>query len=251
MFGGSTMWVRAARDDETIASWLQHMLDSRHSCVDVTNMGQNGYVNTQEALLLAEQLQRGDIPNVVIFYDGYNEVFAAEDDGTAGLTYDEATRFREFNLLNYSGSLFKQAAIRFVLDTGVGELAKGILIRLAPSSYVEDKQQTCSYRRARAKAARLASDAQLQESIVRLYVLNKIFIDALAARFGFRSLTYWQPWLLDKNKLTAYEMSQEERILPGERVIPRGLPAYRGDCYEGWNSWSEWKLPRHTRALFH
>src|SRR5208337_749990 len=70
-FGGSTMWGVGARDDETIASWIQKLLDLRHACVEVTNMGQDGYVSTQEVLLLAEQIRRGNIPNLVIFFDGY------------------------------------------------------------------------------------------------------------------------------------------------------------------------------------
>src|SRR5208282_4179117 len=37
-FGGSTMWGVGARDDETIASWIQKLLDLRHACVEVTNM---------------------------------------------------------------------------------------------------------------------------------------------------------------------------------------------------------------------
>lgn len=39
------------------------------------------------------------MPDLVIFYDGYNDVFAAEDNGGAGLTYNETTRREEFNLL--------------------------------------------------------------------------------------------------------------------------------------------------------
>lgn len=96
---------------------------------------------------------------------------------------------RNLIFFNYSRPLFKRAALRFLLDTGAGELAKWILVKLAPTSYVEDQRRLVRIDEAKAKAARLANDMQLRESIVRLYVLNKISVDA-AAKFGFRSLTY-------------------------------------------------------------
>lgn len=223
-FGGSTMWGEGARDDETIASWIQSMLDSEQMCAQVTNMGQDGYVSTQEVLLLAEQLRRGSIPDLVIFYDGYNDVFAAENNGVAGLTYNEETRRKEFNLLSYPRRLYLSAASRFVLDTGVGELAKRLLVKMRPNQFSEIQGRLVRTGAARVKAIRLEDDQKLQESVVRLYLLNKILADAMASKYGFRSLTYWQPCLLDKNQVTVYEKSQKEtRFLPGEPEFDRAI----------------------------
>ncbi len=61
-FGGSTMWGEGARDDYTIASWLQRMLDETPYRVKVTNYAEDGYVSTQEALFLAKQLRSATCP---------------------------------------------------------------------------------------------------------------------------------------------------------------------------------------------
>src|SRR6202035_4072960 len=70
MFGGSTMWGEGARDPYTIPSWLQGMLNASPRPVQVTNYGQDAYVNTQEMLALFEQLRKGNVPDIAIFYDG-------------------------------------------------------------------------------------------------------------------------------------------------------------------------------------
>ncbi len=101
VFGGSTMFGDNARDDYTIASLLAKRLAAQaRPPVVVSNFGQEGYNNTQEALLLAEQLRQGNIPDVVIFYDGINEAATAFENRTPGWTFDETARGREFNLLN-------------------------------------------------------------------------------------------------------------------------------------------------------
>ena len=70
------------------------------SGVEVTNFGQIGYVSTQEALLLFEQLRKGNVPDFAVFYDGVNDTFAAWQSGTAGIPNDEYNREREFGLLD-------------------------------------------------------------------------------------------------------------------------------------------------------
>jgi len=154
-FGGSTMWGEGARDDETIASWIQKLLDADAMCVEVTNMGQDGYVSTQEVLLLGEQLRMGNVPNLVIFYDGYNDIFSAEDNGVAGLTYNERTRAKEFNLLSYPRRLYLSAALSFVLRTGVGELASRLLVRWLPTRYKEIQGAASSNWRRRRKSGKV------------------------------------------------------------------------------------------------
>jgi hypothetical protein len=63
VFGGSTMFGDNARDDYTIASLLAKGLAAQaRPPVVVSNFGQEGYNNTQEALLLAEQLRQGISP---------------------------------------------------------------------------------------------------------------------------------------------------------------------------------------------
>ena len=64
------MWGEGARDDYTIPSWLQRFIYQTTYRARITNFGQEAYVSTQEVLVLFEQFQKGNIPDIVIFYDG-------------------------------------------------------------------------------------------------------------------------------------------------------------------------------------
>jgi len=74
MFGGSTTWGTGTPDRYTIASYLQKLLGEEF---DVYNFGETAFVSVQELNLLLENLSNGFIPDIVIFYDGVNDVFAS------------------------------------------------------------------------------------------------------------------------------------------------------------------------------
>lgn len=99
MFGGSTMWGAAVRDDFTIPSFFAKEIKSKGVACKVTNYGQSGHVSTQEVIELLLQLQNGNIPDAVIFYDGVNDTFAAFQHNVAGTPQNEFNREIEFNLL--------------------------------------------------------------------------------------------------------------------------------------------------------
>ena len=77
MFGGSTTWGVGAPDQETISSLLSKSLNERLVSTHVRNLGERGFVSTQEVVYLLRELQAGHQPNVVIFYDGVNDAAAA------------------------------------------------------------------------------------------------------------------------------------------------------------------------------
>jgi lysophospholipase L1-like esterase len=80
IFGGSTVWGFGGRDGDTIPSFIQAQLPN----VCVVNYGELGYNSTQELIRLQQELQTGDIPDMVIFYDGMNDVSTANRYGEAG-----------------------------------------------------------------------------------------------------------------------------------------------------------------------
>ena len=99
VLGGSTIWGPAVRDDYTVPSHLSKLLAKADLCVEILNLGEQGYVNTQELILLLRHLQRGDIPDLVLFYDGVNELFSAYQNSEVGMPQNEDRRRREFNIL--------------------------------------------------------------------------------------------------------------------------------------------------------
>jgi lysophospholipase L1-like esterase len=74
-FGGSTMFgFSAQRDDHTIPSEVVRLAEADGTTVRARNFGAPGYVNFQETVLLAQVLASGERPDLVVFYDGINDL---------------------------------------------------------------------------------------------------------------------------------------------------------------------------------
>ncbi|HEU4371681.1 MAG TPA: hypothetical protein VFV05_25955 [Methylomirabilota bacterium] len=78
LFGGSSIWGSGARDDYTIPSSLSKLLAERFPGVFKVNMGETGYVSTQEVITLLKEVQRGEAPHVVIFHNLLNPSRSAD-----------------------------------------------------------------------------------------------------------------------------------------------------------------------------
>ncbi len=68
-FGGSSMWGTGARDNETIPSLVARKLG-----VQAVNFGESGWRAHQSLNRLVEAYVAGDTFDIVVFYDGANEV---------------------------------------------------------------------------------------------------------------------------------------------------------------------------------
>src|SRR4030095_8272929 len=51
----------------------------------VVNFGESAYVSTQSVIALMLQLQTGNVPDLAIFYEGTNDIYAAYQSGRAGV----------------------------------------------------------------------------------------------------------------------------------------------------------------------
>ncbi len=222
MFGGSTMWGEGARDAYTIPSWLQKMLDATPYAVRVTNFGQEAYVNSQEMLLLFERLRKGNKPDLVIFYDGFNDSASSMINGIAGVTYGEAYRALEYDVLNQWESdhaqLYKQAAWELAMNSGTGRVAKKVLRTLFPERFHERDEQLIA---AASHQTTGAQRVRLQEQVVKTFLMDKRLIESAGRTLGFKCLFFWQPTVWTKANLTEYEARQE--YLPGERQFMAGV----------------------------
>jgi hypothetical protein len=70
-FGGSSMWGTGVNDASTIPSMF-----TKISRFPSENFGQTGYTAHQSLVLLIQLLQDGHRPDIVVFYDGGNDVTA-------------------------------------------------------------------------------------------------------------------------------------------------------------------------------
>lgn len=208
MFGGSTTFGDGARDDYTVPSWLQKILDDTPYCTEVTNFGQEGYVSSQELLLLLEQLRVKNTPDLVVFYDGINDSETAWLEGRAGVTWDETVRKNEFNITNRyyrenRDRLYQTAFYIFAMDSSLGRTAKLILKALSPKGFRLMKGKLIGSGLASEDGS--TADIKLAADVIRNYLANRAIVEALARKFGYQELFYWQPTLFDKPHLTPYE----------------------------------------------
>ncbi len=96
VFGGSTVWGTGADDEETIPSWLARRLESEGMPAEVVNFGESGFVSTQGLIRLLLELRQGHVPDLVLCYDGVNEVAAAVQSREPGIPLNESKRRDEF-----------------------------------------------------------------------------------------------------------------------------------------------------------
>jgi lysophospholipase L1-like esterase len=207
-FGGSCAWGYGARDGFTIPSCLSRILSrSGEVCMDVANYGQFGYINTQDVIALMGLLQEGRESDVVIFFDGVNDVFAAYQNGSAGVPQSEANRRQEFNVASrktipviksFCAILLKRSQIYRVIRrslTGVDEYHEGDWL-LGYADLPSDP----------------ATSERLALELARVYSANMRMVQSLGSTYGFSPLFYWQPVLYHKNRLTAYETEMAKRV---------------------------------------
>ena len=213
VFGGSTTFGDNARDDYTIPSILaKHLATDVLVPVEVTNFGQEGYCGSQETLLLEEQLRKGNIPDLVIFYDGANDVCTAFENHQPGLTYDEISMRREFRLLNQENrlKLCALAAYSFLRYSACGRTVEWFVDKVAHQWWAGVQARRFN---SRLKETGISKDVaepltgQLEDGVVHTYLFNKHAVQMMALQFGFRCLYFWQPILFTKPKPSPTERS--------------------------------------------
>jgi lysophospholipase L1-like esterase len=211
VFGGSTVWGTGARDSGTIPSRIAAEMYQKGIPVDVTNMGETGYVSTQELISLELELRKGNLPDLVVFYDGVNDTFAAYQQREAGIPQNEFNRAKEFNLTQIN----RRNDLRYVV-------LQEELHALSMFRFVRGAARRLGLPAARRPATDGREErARLADQVVSLYKQNIKLASALADKYGFHLVAYWQPTILDKKRQTPYEAK-----------IRAALSANLADCFD-------------------
>jgi lysophospholipase L1-like esterase len=188
MFGGSTLFGMGVPDMETIPSHVSHELNAGgRGCFEVVNLGMEGYLTDQELILLVEALKSGQRPDMVVFYDGVNEAYAAAAPGIPG----RPTPHLEFESIKARMEGSVSSALDFLRNSNAVQLARAIVGRLrrSESSIPASAEET-------ARAAATLDNYQANVRVLR----------NLAQAFNFKVLFFWQPSLASGNKpLTPFE----------------------------------------------
>jgi len=198
-FGGSTMFGAYQRDEHTIPSQFARLADAERRPVRVMNYGVIGYGIWQEVELLEELLTKGDIPDLVIFYDGANEQFIQARVGPiATPTHLYANVLQIGNLpVGQDRSLLGQT-----YDWWANRSAAHRLFDQIKSLTTNEKQKPAPP--AGLAQGLWAHDQSTETGVVRgkdavaIYQRAVELVQHLAATYGFRAEFFWQPLLYTK-----------------------------------------------------
>ena len=199
-FGGSTMWGTGSPDWGTIPAYLQTALAKRESRpVCVVNFGESAYVSTQSVILLLTRLHAGDVPNLVLFYDGPNDVFTAFQSGRPTV-HENADRIAR--VFEHHGEAESNPLAEWLDRSALFRVSKSLANRLAeapPPSLLT--YETMGIDR-----------TALTEAVVRTYLDNYNVVDALAHKYRFKYAFFWPPYISAGQK----HLTEEEEALRRE-----------------------------------
>ena len=190
MFGGSTIWGTGARNDYTIPSHLFKIIDADSTLpqVKITNYGGWGYVRNQESILLQQELLKGNIPDLVVFYDGVNDVVSSTLYETTGLPQNIEHRKQEFNIHIKRDKLFKMVwKSSYIYRTIVALKRRSV----SPKQISEDRLN------------------ELGQEVVKHYQNNLTITEALSKKYNFKTLNYWQPVVYVRENSSEYDLNYQ------------------------------------------
>lgn len=202
LFGGSAAWGYSVRDEHTIAAAVEAALRDRgQDRVEVVNFGQSSYNATQEAITLLLELRAGNVPDVVVFYDGNNDVSATFQNGVAGRT------------LNQALAADRWRAARGGFASQVGDLAR--------HSLLFQRLQGALGRQPVGRPVMPDAEAACVD-VARYYHGLTRTVEGLAQSFDFRAVFLWQPMLATSRKpRSAWERSILEWAPGYDRMMQR------------------------------
>ncbi len=210
--GGSAAWGWGAPDWGTIPSYLQREIASltdRPVCV--TNLAEDGYVSTQGLVALVRHIQEGSTPDLVISYDGVNDVISAAQTGRAGTHVDRA-RIAE--------------RVEDSRNPLLAWLSERRLCQFVYSWITPDQQ--------RLSKTSMAFDSNLVADVLSVYLQNLVITKSLALSQGFDVAYVWQPHILAGQKeLTVEEDRMQQQVADPLRTLYE--EAYRRACQRASN----------------
>jgi lysophospholipase L1-like esterase len=226
VFGGSAAWGQGARDNHTLPSDLSRFLNAQAPRFRVYNYGEPGYTFTQELFYFISLLQKGWRPQYVIFYDGFNDVYGANQSGRAGSLHN--LLHSQEKLMNKPGRLYWKAIKKW----------------LAENIYLYDKVYHKLYLRFHPENRYLDAGTHLTDQeletlgaeVVQYYVRSLDILEHLSRAYGFKFLCFWQPAL-----------HTEAKVMPQEPTVDDLWDKKFGTLYRFTNQ----HLDRQTLPHFH
>ena len=192
VLGGSVAWGLGLPDSLTIPAFMQSELAQRRATdVCVRNLAELAYVSTQEIITLVRELQKGHVPQIVVFFDGANDPYATYRFGQPGAHFDQ-----EDIAAKVEGRQQVSGARLWLRSSKLYQLVAAVAKPKAPTQQRRD-------------AVRRDSTG-VAEEVIQVYRRNEEVVWGLARQYGFTPYFFWQPMIYSSHKtLTA----DEKRVL--------------------------------------
>jgi hypothetical protein len=206
MFGSSPMWGTGAKDDQTIPSLLSAEYARAVGPVCVTNYGESAWVNMQEVIQLELALKRAvQPPDLVIFYDGFSDVFMQYQSGEQD-AHQNVDQLRKL----IDASHQRISSFKYLAETNTYRLIEAATDRVS--------ELNTSFGPAAKPAQELD---RMAGTAVTGYRQNMKLVHALSSEYGFRYLSIWAPMIsLGEKPLSPHE---QQVLLSMQKQTP-GLP---------------------------
>jgi hypothetical protein len=194
MFGDSVMWGSGTPDSDTIPSLIAQDYEKSGKPVCIVNYAEKGWSNTQEMLELIEQLKHTlKRPDVVLFYDGGTEAFAAYQSGRA----DVHSNYNSFRKFLDGWATTQKAGFAYFRQTNTYRLLERIAIKMPFHRKPDTTPDTTKEK---------LDTETLSAQVIENYVQNMDVVNLLGKQYGFRAVFAWYPNLAVGHKeQTPYE----------------------------------------------
>jgi hypothetical protein len=130
-FGGSTMWGTGVDDQHTIPS----LFVAQHKGFNALNFGETAYVARQSLNLLIQEYVEGVRPNIVVFYDGANEVLHKCRRELGPFAHAREVYIRD--ALALYGEGMSLSALLYPIRQLAREISQGIAGKLKPAYFYD------------------------------------------------------------------------------------------------------------------
>ena len=199
MLGGSTLWGTGSPDGKTIPSILQSLLGDDY---DIYNFGETGYVSTQELNYLLYQLSIGNIPDVVIFYDGVNDGYAGTYSPAIPRDPQGLREWENYKKEKEEQRLFVRGAAKLYEMSNYKRLVTDLQRQLFGDPQPLDEWDNLV-------KIDIKSNSML---VMDMYEAHIRQVKALSKEYGFEAFFFWQPNLFSLTRISnSYEKSVIEK----------------------------------------
>jgi lysophospholipase L1-like esterase len=197
VFGGSTTWGYGVPDWGTIPAYLQAAWSQAVQQVCVVNFGQFAHTSTQGLIALGRELQRCNVPDIVISYDGVNDVWYSRQANLPGAHPDlHGVALRLEGKLKFPSWAQSLSTVRLLRRFVAAEPPP-------PPRYPVHSGPVAP---------------GLAAGISEVYLNNVRLVRAWAREYGFHSFSFWQPMIwIGKKPLT--EEERRESIRPQDEPL--------------------------------